>query len=270
MHNTHHYWQELYEKLAGPDWPPCPLEVDFELLPDWVQQELCEFGYVPNDHSLKRWLTSADDPMHVFYLDEYNGGGTTTGTEYVKLIKERYSNRVFQKCYEWCSGPGFIGFDILSNKLCNQLCLSDIHDPALVCAEETALYPQNNCKDNVSIYLLKDLSLLPAHEQFDLIVSNPPHANGFHDEQTWFSNNNRISSDINWQAHKNFFANIKQHLLPDGIILLQENHAGSQVDDFLPFIEQAGLKLNDVFLSKDWYIENDPVHQIYYLEIIPA
>lgn len=275
LHKSHRYWQELYNQLRGPDWPECPLEVDFYQLPQWVQDELMQFGYQPPDSFPKRFITPGLSNINVFYLPEHNGGGTGHGQEYIKLIKQRYPGRVFDKCYEWCSGPGFIAYSILDHGLCNNICLTDICDSALMCAEETKNYPSNNCQDNVSIYLLKDLNLLPEKEMFDLVVSNPPHANCLENIKNHTANENRITSDLNWEAHQNFFKNIKKHLAPDGIILLQENHAGSDLSDFALFIEQAGLTVTDYFLSDDWYNAsvdhtdpaNWPVHKIYYIEI---
>lgn len=275
-YKNHQAWVMLYDKLKGPDWPQqAPAEVDFKKLPTWVQDELLAFGYQPREDVLKRFITDGKIGINVFYFDELNGGGTGHGTEYITLIKNRYPSRIFRKAYEWCSGPGFIAYNLLDHGLCEKICLSDIYDPALVCAEETMMYDHNQASEKVSIYLLKDLALLPDSEMFDLVVANPPHAPGLEITTKWTDNKNRITSDLNWEAHQNFFANIKQHLVPDGIILLQENHAGSTIDDFMPFIKTSGLRVTDCFLSDKWYDadvdhtnpENWPVHKIYYIEL---
>ena len=171
-------WESLYNTLKGPDWPSCPPEEDFHLLPDWVKKELTTvFGYVPPVDHVKKFVCNGINPITVFYTDDTDGGGITFGQDYVPAIKRKYPDRKFSKVFEWCSGPGFIGFTLLSHNLCDSLCLNDLHDPALELANTTKMHPDNNCADCVSIYLLKDLSLLPAHEQFDLVVSNPPHFN---------------------------------------------------------------------------------------------
>lgn len=272
LSKTHVQWLALYERIRGLDWPSCPLEVDFFNLPKWVQQEMKNFGYKPIQDFPQKFFPGGPNKLTVFYQQGQDGGGTSFGQEYVEIIKSRYPGRVFNKCYEWCSGPGFIGFGIMDHDLCKYLCLTDIHDPSLCCAEETQNYPKNKCHDRVSTYLLKDLSLLPANEMFDLIVANPPHANGFDDENCWTANTNRLTTDLNWEAHRNFFANIKSHLTPNGIILLQENHAGSTVETFRPMIERAGLTITDTFISDKWYDTTDdatcwPKVKIYYIEI---
>jgi len=268
MRKHHKQWKELYEKLAGPDWPACPLELDFNKLPKWVQDELIAFGYEPNPYQLKVFKTRGQTGYKVFYLDGTDGGGVTHGQDYIDIIKTRYPGRKFTKCYEWCAGPGFIGYTILDHALCESLCLTDIHNPALECAEETAYY--NQLENKVSIHLLKDLALLPEDEKFDLVVSNPPHAEFFAEEK-WYGNLNRLTTDVNWEAHKNFFSNIKKHLLPDGVILLQENHAGSTVETFQSMIEDAGLVITDSFNSSKYYDSNNdgtyPIIKIYYIEI---
>jgi hypothetical protein len=272
FYRRHETWKKFWDQIAGPNWPEFRPELDFDMLPSWVKEEFFQAGYIKNQDFLQKWKPNGVIGLNVFYRSEYDGGGTTFGQEYIDLIKKRYPERKFERCYEWCSGPGFIGFALLDHGLCQHITLSDIYDPSLLCADETAHYPYNYCDSMVKTYLLKDLALLPDHEQFDLVVANPPHADGFDVEDQWFANNNRLTSDINWEAHKNFFANIKDHLAPDGIILLQENHAGSTVETFRPWIEQAGLEITDTFNSPNWYKKNeDPDHwpkiEIYYIEI---
>jgi hypothetical protein len=271
----HAQWNDLYDRLKGPDWPPCPLEVDFFYLPDWVKKELFDFGYQLNKDFPKRFKTNGANGIDVFYLQNQDGGGTGPGQDYIKVIKNKYPGQTFNKIYEWCSGPGFIAYNLLDHGLAKKICLSDIHYPALLCAEETANYPKNACKDLVSIYLLSDLALLPTCEQFDLVVAAPPNISVLEVELEWTSNNNRITSDYNWEGHKNFYKNIGKHLSPGGKILIQENHAGSTIEDFLPMIESNGLVVIDYFLSEDWYEADKnhrdpttwPVNKLYYIEI---
>jgi len=276
LYKNHAKWAELYDKLKGMDWPQtAPPEVDYTKLPQWVQDELQQFGYRANEDSLIRFITDGQRKINVFYLDGHDGGGTAPGQDYITVIKKRYPNRVFNKAYEWCSGPGFIAYSMLDHGICKNICLSDIHDPALLCAEETMMYEHNQTQGHVSIYLLKDLALLPKHEMFDLVVAAPPHAPGYEVESKWTDNRNRITTDLNWEAHQNFFANIGDHLTTDGILLLQENHAGSTLEDFLPFIEKSGLEMTDYFLSEDWYEAHKdhtdpstwPVNKLYYIEL---
>jgi hypothetical protein len=279
MFKNHKTWSKWYDEIKGGIWPPCPLEVDYEFLPDYVKEKMLSLGYDPQWSRVQRFTTDGKQNLTVFYSSECDGGGTSYSQDYIDNIRARFPNRQFNKCYEWCSGPGFIGFSMLGNDICKSLCLSDIYNPALVWAEETRNYPGNKCQDLVSIYLLKDLALLPDYEKFDLVVSNPPHAK-YYSSSILGDNLNRIVTDLNWEAHENFYCNIKKHLTPDGVILLLENNAGSTVNDFLPMIDDNGLKIVDTWRSSKLYTEKfdsewDTTNtekeisrnQIYYIEI---
>jgi methylase of polypeptide subunit release factors len=201
--------------------------------------------------------------IQVYYDSWMDGGGTWFGQDYIDIIRDRYPDRTFNRCYEWCSGPGYIGFSILGANLAQGLTLSDCYESAIVDAVATTVR-HNRLQDCVSAYVGSSLAVLPAHEQFDLVVANPPH----YLECPGDDNYQRIAVDINWQAHQDFFAHIGQHLTDDGIVLLQENHAGSLngAEDFRPFIEQNNLKITDCFRSTKYYDANGPT-QIYYIEI---
>ena len=201
--------------------------------------------------------------LNVYYDSWMEGGGTWFGQEYIELIKQRYT-RTFEKCYEWCSGPGFIGFGILDHELCKKVCLSDIYEPAINQAVKTT---SGQCPRLVSAYVTGTLATIPDHEMFDLVVSNPPHFL----ECPGNENTQRIKVDPNWQAHQDFFKHIGQHLLPNGIILLQENQAGSlnRELDFEQYITDNGLKITDCFNSPKFY-EPGGHTQIYYIEITLA
>jgi methylase of polypeptide subunit release factors len=214
---------------------------------------------------IKRFRTGGPRNLVVYYTQEMEGGGTWFGQEYVSVIQQRYPGRVFERAYEWCSGPGFIGYALLDHGICQTVCFSDIYDPAVEMARWTSRLPINACADQVTAYLFRDLALMPAHEQFDLVVANPPHNPSGDSETLTGRDNTRIEQDPEWAGHQNFFSNIKNHLAPDGIILLQENAVGSTVEAFRPWIENAGLCVIDTFPSPSHW--TDELTQIYYIEI---
>jgi hypothetical protein len=55
-----------------------------------------------------QFVTTGEHKIEVFYKIELDGGGTTFGQDYLPVIKDCYPDRVFNRAYEWCSGPGFI------------------------------------------------------------------------------------------------------------------------------------------------------------------
>lgn len=207
------------------------------------------------------FITTGSQQIKVQYDSWMDGGGTWFGQEYVDVIKQRYPNRVFERCYEWCSGPAYIGFGILDHGICKSLCVSDIYADAIDKVKETI---QLNKLDNVAAYSTGTVAGLPKHEKFDLVVANPPHFLSCPGNDNY----QRIAVDQDWAAHQEFFKNIGKHLLPDGIILLQENQAGSinRERDFEQFIAAAGLEITAVIDSPSHY--NPAQHtQIYYIEI---
>jgi len=206
-------------------------------------------------------FVTTGQPIKVQHDSWMDGGGTWFGQEYINIIKQHYPDRVFERCYEWCSGPAFIGFGILANGLCKSLCVSDIYVDAIKRVEETA---KLHSLSNVSAYAIGTVDKLPNHEQFDLVVANPPHFLSCPGDDNY----QRIAVDQNWAVHQEFFENIGKHLLPGGVILLQENQAGSlnRELDFKPFIDDAGLEITSVFNSSEHYTP-DHYTQIYYIEI---
>lgn len=207
------------------------------------------------------FVTAGPRKIRVQYDSWMDGGGTWFGQEYVEMIQQLYSDHVFERCYEWCAGPAYIGFSILDYELCRSLCVSDVYPAAIDRVQETI---HANNLHNVAAYVTGTVSGLPQTEKFDLVVANPPHFLQCPGDDNY----QRIAVDANWSAHQEFFANIGQHLLPGGVILLQENQAGSinREQDFAPFIDAAGLKITDVINSANHYTP-DHYTQIYYIEI---
>lgn len=206
------------------------------------------------------FVTSGPNAYRVQYDSWMDGGGTWFGQEYVDIVRQRYQRR-FQRAYEWCSGPGYIGFALLDHGLCESLCLSDIYPAAIERVNQTITI---NKLTTVNAYATGSVGNLPAQEKFDLVVANPPHFLTCPGDQNY----QRIAVDPDWEAHQEFFANIGQHLQPNAVILLQENQAGSleRAQAFEPFINAAGLVIEDVFDSPGHYTPNHYT-QIYYIEI---
>ena len=207
-------------------------------------------------------ITTGNKKFQVLDQSWHNGGGTWFGQEYIEVIKQRYPGRKFGTCLEWCSGPGYIGYNILDHGLCNNLCLIDKFAEAIEFAQQTA---KKNFTNQVSFYVTDTLSVLPESEKFDLVVANPPH----YLECPGDENYQRIAVDINWQAHQDFYQHIGKHLGPDGMILMQENQAGSLggCEDFRHMIENNALAITDTFVSPNFYNQPGPWAQIYYIEI---
>lgn len=196
----------------------------------------------------------------VSYQSCEDGGGTWFGQDYVQEL-QRYG-RSFDRCLEWCSGPGFIGFALLAHGICKDLTLMDGHES---CAASVALTVQNNhCDHRARFRNLDRVALLPESDRFDLVVANPPHYLTCPGD----ANYQRIAVDQRWQAHEEFYGSIGRHLNPGATILMQENQAGSLLGpaEFMPMIERNGLAVTGYWTSARYFDRAGPT-QIYYLEI---
>jgi hypothetical protein len=185
---------------------------------------------------LKPWRSATFGGIRVSYKAHLDGGGSSFGQDFIPFLRGRGMPKV-QRAFEWCAGPGFIGFSILGHGLCDGLCVADINPEAVAACRRTVAFNGIGC--HVSVYQSDNLAAVPATEQWDLVVSNPPHF----DE----SAQDLRSSDSGWRIHREFFGAVGRFLRPGGVVILQENNAGSTVDDFRPLIEKAGLSI--VFVS---------------------
>ena len=160
----------------------------------------------------------------IAYRQNENGGGMHFGQDYIDIICKRYGK--VQTIYEFCSGPGFIGFSLLGANLCDNLILSDIHGPVGESIHRTI---HINKIQNVEFFNIAGVRELNC-QKIDLVVSNPPH---FCEHKDWLLKlENRIYLDKGWNIHREFYKNIGSKLSDNGKILIQENGAGSSIEDF--------------------------------------
>jgi methylase of polypeptide subunit release factors len=197
----------------------------------------------------------------VFYKNNNDGGGRTFGQDFIPEITSLYPGRVFDRCLEWCAGPGFIGYGLLSAGIINHVTMMDISSDALSDAEMTANYQLNGVRDKVTTIHAGCVAGLEG--QFDLIVANPPHMR----EKTFGQINSRyperIYLDPEWNIHREFYSNIKNNLAPEGVILLCEYLGGSSPESFRQMINDGGLQITNYFKARfrppgrplTWFIE---------------
>jgi len=182
---------------------------------------------------LKPWLRTNCGGVEVYYKRHLDGGGASFGQNFIPFLRGRNMPKQM-RVFEWCAGPGFIGFSILGRGLCDSLCLADINDEAMDACRRTIR--TNRLEARVSVFLSDNLKDVPRSERWDLVVSNPPH---FADEMI-----GRLKEhDPEWRLHREFFASVGAHLNPGGIVVLQENNRGSTTETFREMIENAGLSI---------------------------
>jgi Methyltransferase small domain len=170
------------------------------------------------------WRYGAIDVM---YRSDLDGGGTTFATSLIDFIRGHFgADKRFGTAFEWCSGPGFIGFAALSENICDALCLADINQDAIKWAQATI--EANRLKDKVRCYISDNLLGVDKKERFDLVLANPPchyAPNSAHPiVQTAGANKlfNLKSVDPGWKTHAGFYSQIGQFLNPGAHILTLE------------------------------------------------
>jgi len=170
--------------------------------------------------------------LRVSYKPHLDGGGSTFGQDFIPVLRARGMPKV-QRAFEWCAGPGFIGFSLLAHGLCETLCLADVNPEAVAACRKTVR--DNGLESKVAVYCSDNLDNIPASEQWDLVVSNPPHFIDSGIGQLRYH-------DPDWRVHRGFFGAVARHLRPGGVMVLQENNAGSTPETFSAMIADAGLK----------------------------
>jgi methylase of polypeptide subunit release factors len=124
---------------------------------------------------------------------------------------------------------------MLGNGLSETLCLADINPRAVASCRNTVSV--NGLGDRVSVYESNNLRSIPDSERWNLVVSNPPH---FIDERF---EGQLLAYDPGWSIHREFLTTVGPFLADGGVIVLQENNAGSTVESFRRMIEDAGLRI---------------------------
>jgi tRNA1(Val) A37 N6-methylase TrmN6 len=174
---------------------------------------------------------------------DLEGGGTEFGQDFIKVVSELGATK---RVFEFCSGPAFIGFSLLAHKLCESLCLADASEHSATQCRATV---ERNGLRNVSVYVSDCLDSIPATEQWNLVVSNPPH---FASVISQWKGLERFYYDHQWQLHERFYRSVKRFLAPGGRIVMQEHRDGSSVETFEHMIAANGLQIVQVAPSADY------------------
>ena len=138
------------------------------------------------------------------------------------------------RLFEFCAGPGFIGFALLGLGRADHLVLADVNPAAVAAAQQTV--QMNGLEDRVTIYQSDGLKDIPTDERWDLVVSNPPHFS-----EPYGAGPTLLTDDPGRRLHRDFYQRVGDFLNPGGSLLIQENSTGSSPADFLPMISAGGL-----------------------------
>jgi methylase of polypeptide subunit release factors len=180
--------------------------------------------------------------IRVSYHPDLDGGGMDFGQEFIWVLKEKFGR--VGHLFEFCAGPGFIGFSLLAHGLCDRLTVADINPEAVEACRVTV--KESGLESQVAVYRSDCLDDIPQSEKWDLVVSNPPHWRSgedayLRDKRMW---------DPGLRIHDKFYRSIRPYLKPGGAILMQENGSATKAEDFRPMIEGNGLALAEEFKAK--------------------
>jgi predicted RNA methylase len=177
-------------------------------------------------------IVAVYDGIAVFDRPEHHRGGLAFGRDFPRVLNELGVRRC-DRLFEFCSGPGYIGYSLLATGWCKTLALSDIEPGSIATARRTAEH--NGLEDRVSAYVSDALDQIPETEQWDVVVANPPH---------FLPDPSRPDDiqvfDPDWSLHRRFYGAVERHMRPGGLVIVVENTAGSEPDVFEDMIRAGG------------------------------
>jgi hypothetical protein len=182
------------------------------------------------------------DDFAVVYDDFMEGGGCEFAPYMIDIIHHINGRTSFRHALEWCSGPGFIGFTLLHENLCENIKFVDQYAPSLLAIQKTLEMSGDRYRERVST--AQTLDAVETSGIYDLIVANPP----------WYAHplpgnssvRNRIAVDLSWAAHKHFFSVLPHIMSDDGICIMLESIYGSSPVTFQDDLAAADLKIKSV------------------------
>lgn len=186
------------------------------------------------------WKTG---PLTVNYHPFFDAGGTDHAGPIGKYLQSRFTNREFKRGCEAFSGPGFIGFHMLALGLVQSMDFMDINSQVIKRVQGTII--QNQLADKCVARVSDNFTDIPAGERYDIIVGNPPWSFQFQNDD-----NVLIANDPDWKIHSQFYQQVREHLNPEGIVVLLE---------WKPFETEPTAPWSDP--EKPWDIRLKPPHE---------
>jgi hypothetical protein len=190
----------------------------------------------------------------VHYTDELAGGGETFGEEAIEFVRREIGP--VESAYEWCAGPGFLGYSLFGNELCRSLCLADINPRAVEVARHTAR--TNGLEHAVRIYESDCLDGIPVSEQWNLVLGNPPWTKSALRLPNWGRPIKYQDPDL--RLHRRFFRDVRPHLRPGASLVILECYLCTSESDFEGMLKENQLELRGVYRHRRY-------PYIYYLRI---
>lgn len=181
-------------------------------------------------------------------------GGEITGASAADLVRDR--DLADLHVLDICSGVGLVGLTLLASlggearRRVRELTFVDINIFNINSIERTLETNPPERWGNVTVrpVLSDGLSHIDPAQQFDLIVSNPPHLFLPNFTDRALDPDVLGTNDAGWTFHHNFYAVAADYLSDRGEVWFLENHLAESDDDLVRMAKEApGLELVDVF-----------------------
>lgn len=191
------------------------------------------------------------------YYSHLDGGGTLMKNDFVRCVRQFGSKKKYSRGYEWCSGTGFIGFELVGFDICDHIVFSDYYPLAIESCLSNA--EKNLLSQKVTGYISRSITELPAIEKWDLVIGNPPHSFGnmesalaeildYTENEIFATNTLRTLSDENYNTHRDFFHNIHHRVTDDADIFIYEPMITHKLDIIM---KESKLKLVGIYPMVD-------------------
>lgn len=170
--------------------------------------------------------------LEVHYAATLDGYGTTLALPFLEAVRA-VAERRYRRCFEWCSGPGFLAITLWRAGLADELVLADKNPAVRPWVEKT-----RRANDLPLTYYESDnFEAIPQTERFDLVIANPPNycrLNPEHPAYLGLRDDPR-PNDPGWAIHDAFYARVADYLEPGADL----------------FVSEVELDRTEVFLPED-------------------
>ena len=103
----------------------------------------------------------------------------------------------------------------------------------------------------IEVFLSDGLTCVPATEQLDIIVSNPPHFDAASFTETTLDPVALGNADPSWNFHRDFYGSAHKYLKPGGEVWFFENGEACSEEVLLPLIQaNPELEYVESFIDK--------------------
>lgn len=113
---------------------------------------------------------SYNNVLNIYLTNNLEGGGDMYTQDVLNFVARNVGK--VDSVFEYCAGPGFMGFFLLAHDMCRTLSLADISPQAVKAMNMTV--EENKLQDRVRVYQSDCLEAISADERWDFVVANPP------------------------------------------------------------------------------------------------